>query len=105
MLSATLVLTCLLNSTFLDSSLSVEIQRDTRQVLSAQMFSLTSASYNQLNLSILELDESKVELSGHDQNAELVRVSTDLTVGPTYGLAVLQVGNQVESTSCYISEF
>ena len=104
MFSATLMLTCLLNSTFVDSSLSVEIQKDTRQVVSAHIFETSTATYNQLSLSVLELDESKVELSGNDQNSELVRISTDLTVGPSYGLTSLQVGSQVESTGCYISE-
>lgn len=104
MFSATLMLTCLLNSTFFDSFLSVEIQKETRQVVSAHIFDTPSATHNQLSLSVLELDDSKIELSGYDQNSQLVRISTDLTEGFSYGLTVLQVGSQIESTGCYVSK-
>lgn len=104
MFSASLLLTCLLNSTFVNSSLYVEIQKDTRQVVSAHIFDTTHASYNQLSLSVLSLDDSKIEISGLDQNSELVRISTDLTVGPNYGLTSVQVGSKAEISGCYISE-
>ena len=104
MFSTSLILTCLLNSTFVDSSLSIEIQKDTRQVVSAHIFDTPSASYNQLLLNVITMDESKVELSGHDQNSELVLISSELSTGSSFGLTTIQVGSRVESSSCFISE-
>lgn len=104
MFSASLILTCLLNTTFVDSSLSVEIQKDNRQVVGAHIFDTPSATYNQLFLSVVSMDDTKVELSGHDQNSEPVLISTDLSTGPSFGSTTIQVGSRVESSSCFISE-
>ncbi len=104
MFSATLLVTCLLNSTFTDSSLTVEVQKDTQQVVSAHIFNASTATYNNLNLNVLVLNEDVIELSGSDQNSDLVRISTDRTVGANYGLTTVQVGSQIEASGCFISE-